>query len=537
MQPWLQRISFALLFLFVIGSADGINYLYLSHYEMTEFGDRIRWWADDSEMCGVIRTNSQFAIMGGFEPSCCLTIIQVGDANIDPNPDCPGNVHNNALPIVIPEYATELRERAAYGGMFFNPDPSMRASIRIDGDLLRVWWGISGVPVDTTEPPEIVPINPQQPVIWFDCPLRIKGVVSTTLILGASTTVGLEDNILYASSDPITGALAENHPEKFALVSEGDIKILNTYANGRNNSNGLGPAQPNPDSTSIALNGFFFPLNQSFTFEQQNMADSGYVCIACGCTPVPGGSPNPNCANGTGGDERGTVYLWGGLTQRRRGYVHRSCCGGTGYDKYWRNDPQLENWEIGVLEDVEEPEMVDPDTVFFGDVAVGSTARDTVELNFCENNSLGAVIASIPFDAEWIEPLYGPHFRIPVSFAPAQTGNFSGVLYVTTTHHIFQIPLYGHGVAGDGPGIVSPSIFPNPFNNSTTIAFSVQSAGHVRLELFDVLGRHVATLLNEHREPGTQRVTQNGQTLASGIYLVNISTPDYQRTEKLLLIK
>ena len=520
MRLFLQILCFVLLLVLFIGAAEALNYTYLSDIEMTTFGDRIRFMREDS-ICGIIRTNGQFAFFEDFVPPCCLVIMGDAGSNFESNPDCPQNYMPNILPTVIPIDPSGLRNSALVNGTFYDQGEMDQATIHIVGDELLVWWGELGQPVDTTVAPTAIVVNPDQPVHYFDCMLRVSGTLSSSLILIGVSKVGLEDNILYASSDPVTGALTENHPEKFALVSLGDIKILNNPANGRLNSNGLGQDQTNPDSTSIALNGFYFALGSywadaagSFTFENQNdCVDSGY------CGPSP--------------DERGKMYLWGGITQRRRGYLHRSNNGGTGYIRRWHWDEELADWDIGVFD---EDHFADPDTVFFGDVPVGSIARDTVELNLFDYSTLGAVIASQPFDAERIEPFFGTHFHVPVSFEPIQSGNYSGMLNISTTYQFFLIPLYGHAVPGNGP-VFEPSVFPNPFNNTAMISFRLETASDVRVTLYDILGRHVSTLLDEHRLAGIQQVQINGQALASGVYFARLETPAFGRTIKVLLLK
>ena len=524
-----HRLVFFALVTAMASLAYGINYAYLSHYETTEFGDRVRWWSGDT-ITGPIHTNSQFAMMQ--TPVFYDVVSQCADdfaqgPGTEPQFYGPPPVFN-APPVNIPEYADGMRSRA---GSFLDHGSYDHARVRIEHTRLLVWWGMLGVPVDTTSQPDTVHFSAQNPVVWFECPIRICGILDSTLILGSSDDIGLEDNILYASSDPITGAPTADHNEKFALVSEGDIKVLNTPANGREDSNFMGPDQTDPNLTSIAINGFLFALGGSFTFEQQNLADSSYVCEACGCTPVPGGSPNPNC--GTGGrDERGTIYLWGGLTQRRRGYMHRACCGGTGYTRHLRYDNRLRYWNIGVWWDPGQSEL---DTVCFGNVPVGETARDTVRIG--SPGYLGAVIANWPFEAERIEPFSGSQFRIPVSFTPSQTGHYPGMLQVFVSSQLFQIPLDGYGVPGDSPPIAPPRAYPNPFNNSTAISFEVETSGHVTLEIFDVLGRRAMTLMNDNLASGPHSVLMDGRALASGIYFAQLRTPTQQKTLKLLLVK
>jgi len=80
--------------------------------------------------------------------------------------------------------------------------------------------------------------------------------------------------------------------------------------------------------------------------------------------------------------------------------------------------------------------------------------------------------------------------------------------------------------------------YPNPFNPSTTISYQLPvAAGHVSLKVYDVLGREVATLVNEQKAPGNYEVKFDGSKLASGVYIYRIEAGKFSDTKKLLLIK
>jgi len=84
--------------------------------------------------------------------------------------------------------------------------------------------------------------------------------------------------------------------------------------------------------------------------------------------------------------------------------------------------------------------------------------------------------------------------------------------------------------------------YPNPFNPSTTIDFSVAGKDMVRLDVFDVLGKHVATLVNEAMTPGRYTISWDGSSgtgskVASGIYLYRIQAGMFISVKKMLLLK
>jgi photosystem II stability/assembly factor-like uncharacterized protein len=110
----------------------------------------------------------------------------------------------------------------------------------------------------------------------------------------------------------------------------------------------------------------------------------------------------------------------------------------------------------------------------------------------------------------------------------AETGVFVSVARTTevTIHHEMHPRVFTLGQS-----------YPNPFNPSTIIPFSVGTYGHISLEVFDLLGRKVATLVNEVRPPGTYMVQFGAPGLASGVYLYRLATPLHSETRKLMLAK
>ena len=72
--------------------------------------------------------------------------------------------------------------------------------------------------------------------------------------------------------------------------------------------------------------------------------------------------------------------------------------------------------------------------------------------------------------------------------------------------------------------------YPNPFNPTTTISYIIPAVGSgfslrpkVRLDIFDILGRHVETLVNEVQKPGFYKLEWNANHLASGMYIYQVS--------------
>ena len=78
---------------------------------------------------------------------------------------------------------------------------------------------------------------------------------------------------------------------------------------------------------------------------------------------------------------------------------------------------------------------------------------------------------------------------------------------------------------------------PNPFNPSTSIQFSIVDARIVTLKVYDILGRDVATLVNERMSPGVYTVTWNASRLSSGIYFVRLQAGNFTAVRKIVLMK
>ncbi|MCB5249969.1 MAG: T9SS type A sorting domain-containing protein, partial [Candidatus Cloacimonetes bacterium] len=84
--------------------------------------------------------------------------------------------------------------------------------------------------------------------------------------------------------------------------------------------------------------------------------------------------------------------------------------------------------------------------------------------------------------------------------------------------------------------------YPNPFNPSTTISFSVIEATHVKIEIYNTAGQKVRTLVNDVRAIGNHSIVWNGhddsgKNVGSGVYFYRMTTPKFSATQKMLLMK
>jgi immune inhibitor A len=84
--------------------------------------------------------------------------------------------------------------------------------------------------------------------------------------------------------------------------------------------------------------------------------------------------------------------------------------------------------------------------------------------------------------------------------------------------------------------------YPNPFNPETKIEYRLKKDGWVKLEIFNVLGQKIRTLVDSYKEKGRNVIVwngtdQEGRSLPSGIYFYRISTDKFQKTNKMILLK
>ena len=101
-----------------------------------------------------------------------------------------------------------------------------------------------------------------------------------------------------------------------------------------------------------------------------------------------------------------------------------------------------------------------------------------------------------------------------------------------------SIPLLVRDHDIDVPGTFHLSQnYPNPFNPTTIITYQLPMGSHVKLELYNLLGSRVRTLVNEYQTGGTRSVTLRADNLSSGVYFYRLSAGGFIATKSLVLIK
>jgi len=154
------------------------------------------------------------------------------------------------------------------------------------------------------------------------------------------------------------------------------------------------------------------------------------------------------------------------------------------------------------------------------------------------------------FTADWLPEdsliIPGDSLVVEVAFSPSDTLLYTDDLVIDNNDVQVSLALEGQGLAVSGisdQGTDLPSQFalypayPNPFNPTTSIGFSLPVGGKVSLLVFDVSGRQVTELFDGWRPAGRHAVSFDASGLANGVYWVRMQAGKFQQVQKLLLIK
>jgi hypothetical protein len=130
-----------------------------------------------------------------------------------------------------------------------------------------------------------------------------------------------------------------------------------------------------------------------------------------------------------------------------------------------------------------------------------------------------------------------------ISVAAAGSDLFAG-----TTEGVFLSTNNGTTWKSTTTGIAGSSVpspdgfelaqnYPNPFNPTTVIRYQIPTNSYVSLEVYDLLGRKIGTLVSQHQSPGAHAVTFNASNLSSGVYFYRLTAGRFIETKKLMLTK
>lgn len=289
------------------------NYMYLTHNEVTSFGEVIWFWTPDT-LYG--RTHSNDYIGLKYQPTFMGPIsTSKGEfRRYQANPHFEYEPQFNVPPVFFPTQATSIRNNARPWVDSRNGQFITRVKMR-GGNGIEIHQYRAGTPPKDSLIMTIQP--PQWAAMFIDGQVEVEGVLVGNLTIGSSGDMWLIDNIRYDGAHPTNGTFVEDAmPHMLGLVSEKNILIQNNFVNGR--EDGYNRYRGDHNRHSIVINAGMVALGESFTFQHQNDDWEAYQ------------GPSP--------DERGYIYLKGAVTQWRRGYVHRSNHDGTGYGKSYQYD-------------------------------------------------------------------------------------------------------------------------------------------------------------------------------------------------------
>jgi hypothetical protein len=173
--------------------------------------------------------------------------------------------------------------------------------------------------------------------------------------------------------------------------------------------------------------------------------------------------------------------------------------------------------------------------------------NDDVELNWntaTETNNMGFEVERGNINSEYEKIGYVAGFGTTTD-PKAYTYTDTDVSVGAYTYRLKQIDFDGSYEYSPEVNVeVAPPIeysleqnYPNPFNPSTVIKYSIPQDGIVTLEVFNLLGEKVATLVNGVQQAGRYEVNFDASKLASGVYVYTISAGSFNLVKKMLLMK
>jgi hypothetical protein len=130
-----------------------------------------------------------------------------------------------------------------------------------------------------------------------------------------------------------------------------------------------------------------------------------------------------------------------------------------------------------------------------------------------------------------------PMYFIKHPDRPAELVTFDNTYTVHVYGSLPALPNSANPVADLKPSDFNLSVFPNPFNPSTTLTYTLLQAGKATLKIFDLLGREVTTLASGTQTAGSHSIVWNAPNQPSGIYLSVLEVNGIHTVKKLILIK
>ena len=183
------------------------------------------------------------------------------------------------------------------------------------------------------------------------------------------------------------------------------------------------------------------------------------------------------------------------------------------------------------------------------------TLMESISGSSDRNNWVTVPVNSVPIDAgqDFFVAVKFENETYPISFD--NTGALSGRSYYSTDGSYFDNILSAYGDANIRAKISTDAFisieeninlpnkislfpnYPNPFNPTTTLSFSLISNDHVLLEVYDIKGRNIEILVNSKLSVGRHNIRWDGSQYSSGIYFIKLRTENIEMNQKIMLLK
>jgi hypothetical protein len=169
---------------------------------------------------------------------------------------------------------------------------------------------------------------------------------------------------------------------------------------------------------------------------------------------------------------------------------------------------------------------VDDDSIFISNLSIGDSSTITLNLQVLDNSM------------EDVHFVYTPEIHWKTN---GKSYMRKYPMYIKT----WQPKVISNNLEPAAPTKLSYQLYcnyPNPFNLSTTIGFQIPKRERVKIAIYNILGQHVKTLVDQMYQKGNYKIVWDGsnrfgETVASGIYFVRIVAGDFVRSKKMVLLK
>jgi hypothetical protein len=167
--------------------------------------------------------------------------------------------------------------------------------------------------------------------------------------------------------------------------------------------------------------------------------------------------------------------------------------------------------------------------------ATFTTSSSNLFVQAVETGTGASRVVAVPPNTQFSEPSFGTTYS-KINFIVYDTsGTSTAAFSFTTSGNTSPTEV---ATSSDVPQQYALNQnYPNPFNPTTMIQYQLPAQGFVTLKVYDVMGREVATLVNQKMNAGIHSAPFDGSRISSGVYFYRITADKYTATKKLLLLK